>query len=615
MPLQPSSLSDPSGSGEGLAVLLHAFDGRAERMAHVARAVREIVPGCELFVPELPLKRVSFADPNAIVANLLDELDRRWQARRERTGDEGYRRIILIGHSTGSLLARKLYVVACGEKPKAPFEPVFKRRPGHEAGEKSDWAGAVERIVLLAGMNRGWQISHHLSLWKAITWSIGVFLASPALLVNKPPVILTMRRGATFITQLRIQWIRMRQAAEEAKKRGEPAPAGQALTVQLLGSVDDYVAPTDNVDLVSGGDFAYLDVPFSGHKNVVEMDGTHKGRARRAVFRQALTAGKEALEKRSLLPQDDPRLSEDFKKTSVVFVVHGIRDEGHWTHKVARKVLMRARAEGRLKEFATETSSYGYFPMLPFLFSWRRREKVEWLMDQYAEIVARYPEADLHYVGHSNGTYCLARALELYPCCRFERVVFAGSVVRSAFAWHRFMAGRSPQIGSVLNYVATADWVVAGFPRLFEFLRFGDLGGAGHNGFAEKDLLCLKGRFDEVRFVRGAHHAAIEEENWDAIAGYVYSGKAGQPNAGGQSRAIKAIGAFPPLAWAGATFGAILVGGIAGTAAYFAVRLALTHLSPAWLSVHLQFGKARAVALAAAVLAALAVIWKGVTKL
>jgi pimeloyl-ACP methyl ester carboxylesterase len=249
--------------------------------------------------------------------------------------------------------------------------------------------------------------------------------------------------------------------------------------------------------------------------------------------------------------------------------------------------------------------------MLPFLFSWRRREKVEWFMDQYAEIIARYPKARLHYVGHSNGTYCLARALQLYPSCRFERVVFAGSVVRSSFDWSRFMANHPPQVGSVLNYIATADWVVAGFPRLFEFLGFGDLGGAGYNGFAEKDHPCLKGRFDEVAFVRGPHDAALQEKHWDAIAEYVYSGLAERRDADVQNPVVKVIGAFPPLAWLLAAAVALVGAAIVGLLTYAAVQLVFWVLAAA----HLHPGGVHAVALTLAVTAALTVIWKGVTKL
>lgn len=73
--------------------------------------------------------------------------------------------------------------------------------------------------------------------------------------------------------------------------------------------------------------------------------------------------------------------------TDVLFVIHGIRDEGYWTQKIARRVISKAREEGRCVVY--EASSYGYFPMLSFLSSRARREKVEWLMDRYTE--ARAP--------------------------------------------------------------------------------------------------------------------------------------------------------------------------------------------------------------------------------
>ena len=74
--------------------------------------------------------------------------------------------------------------------------------------------------------------------------------------------MLTLRRGKPFITNLRIQWIRLKFP----KKPGDNALAvDKAFTVQMLGSVDDVVSPEDNIDLVAGSDFVYIDVPFSGH--------------------------------------------------------------------------------------------------------------------------------------------------------------------------------------------------------------------------------------------------------------------------------------------------------------------------------------------------------------
>ena len=100
--------------------------------------------------------------------------------------------------------------------------------------------------------------------------------------------------------------------------------------------------------------------------------------------------------------------------------------------------------------------------MLPFILPWVRQEKVEWLMDEYVGAKARYPNASFSYVGHSNGTYLLARALRDYPAVRFRNVLFAGSVVRRDYRWDQ--AIRAGQVICVVNMVATSDWVVAIFP-------------------------------------------------------------------------------------------------------------------------------------------------------
>jgi hypothetical protein len=361
-------------------------------------------------------------------------------------------------------------------------------------------------------------------------------------------VVFQIRRGAPFLTQLRMQWLAMRQHA--AKLR---AGVGGALTVQLLGTVDDMVAPSDNVDLVTGRDFVYLDVPGSGHSNIREMDPdgvplrrrlrarsadavAHERRVRRARrerFLQALCWDQAALRTMSDFPTDEPLPDADPGVTEVVFVIHGIRDEGYWTQRVARKVKARAAAGGR--QFRTETSSYGYFAMLPFVLPWTRRAKVEWLMDQYTENKALYPNAAFSFVGHSNGTYLLARALKDYPACRFRHVVFAGSVVNRDYDWRAMIArGR---VERVLNFVATRDWVVAFFPNgfgkgLFGW-RAGDLGGAGHDGFEGfvrvGPGMRAAGPLLQVEYVRGGHSAALDERHWDGIAEFVVDGSVSVP--------------------------------------------------------------------------------------
>lgn len=450
----PNNLDDARGTGRNLIVILHGLSGQPERMRWIREAVRTAtttdgtvwLPEPEFLIPKLPIAPLSFRHPNEIVAEILAEIDRRWKA-----SGGAYDKIILIGHSIGALIVRKVYVVACGERQDAPFEKQFLNKNCRR------WATRVDRIILFAGMNRGWQIDIHMGLKRALIWQSGVFLFSAydalrAIFRLRPhhANIMSVRRGGDFITQLRIQWLRMRHHRPSTKINEQPqhtihstaehSPAvGQAITVQLLGSIDDIVAPEDNIDLISGSDFYYFDVPHSGHKDVIRLDDGDAGVQRHNLFLKALICTKCELEKCSIIPQDDPRFRPDHKKRHIIFVLHGIRDEGHWTSKIARRVLEMARQDNRSHEFGTETAPYGFFPILPFLLPWKRRQKVEWFMDRYAEMVARYPNAHFDFIGHSNGTYCLAESLKLYSCCRVRNVVFAGSVVRQGFDWDKYI--------------------------------------------------------------------------------------------------------------------------------------------------------------------------------
>lgn len=519
-----------------LVVLLHASTQRAKSLQHVRKIISKQVASAIILCPQLPAQTFSFADPNQMVQELLQIIDQVWAAR------GSYDRIILIGHSLGALLARKLYVCACGENADAPLETLL------DAHAPRPWAQAVERIILLAGINRGWTISHNLPLTKAITFRLGTALGYLCLTFRQRPLLFQIRRGAPFITQLRLQWLAMRQHQKEKE-------VGKALTIQLLGSIDDLVAPDDNIDLVTGSDFVYLDVPWSNHENVIKMDESPTGKGRAAVMIAALTEDQEALSKRQILPVDANLQPESARAdvTDVVFVIHGIRDRGFWTHKIARKVKARGEKIGR--HYETETSSYGYFPMLPFLLSWGRRAKVEWLMDQYTENRALFPKADFSFVGHSNGTYLLAKALEEYPACRFKHVVFAGSVVRTRYDWSRLL--REGRVQAVLNYVATADWVVAFFPKVFQMLQWQDLGSAGHDGFTELPE-------HQIKYVRGGHGAALQEKHWDDIAQFVVEGKLTTPMSESKRRSflITMGGLLAPLVWL-LLFALILWGGVA----------------------------------------------------
>ena len=201
-----------------------------------------------------------------------------------------------------------------------------------------------------------------------------------------------------------------------------------------------------------------------------------------------------------------------------------------------------------------ETSSYGYFPMLSFLMPGARQEKVQWFMDKYTEAKANYPDANFHFIGHSHGTYLLAKALEDYDSVKFTNVLFAGSVVHQDYEWTRFVPDR---IEHVYNFEATADWVVAFFPKALQSIGIQDLGSAGHDGFKDSNVLTNNVR--NHSYIIGGHSAAIQEAMWNSIAEFVLSGNFVLPPdsivADDQEKYVSWPAKIAPLMWvAGITF-------------------------------------------------------------
>ena len=169
--------------------------------------------------------------------------------------------------------------------------------------------------------------------------------------------------------------------------------------------------------------------------------------------------------------------------------------------------------------------------MGPFLLPWVRRGKVEWLLDQYVTAKSLYPDAKFSYIGHSNGTYLLAKALEICPAVCFDHVVFGGSVVRCHFGWSEYIP---KQVMRILNYVATADMVVAIFPQGLERMGLQDLGGAGHLGFKDPEVTNNP--------IEGGHGASLAKSRsardgrlcfgWNLSSNH-YSGPTAEPNHSG----------------------------------------------------------------------------------
>lgn len=520
-------------------------------MASVCSAVREAFPGCATYVPCMPYaSRFCRRSPGAIAADLLDEID-------VLMSERDYARLVFIGHSMSSLIARKVVVLAHGEHEEAPFESEVKRH-----AQPKPWAERIDRLILLAGISRGWSTTAAHNWLTGTLWALASLVGDIVFLGNV--TILGIRLGAPFVVQTRLQWL------ELTRRRQRPI-----VTVQLLGSRDDTVSPDDTIDFaidLANRSFVLIDLPNTDHLQAVEMEGDKAARRRRRRLIAALLSSPEELEEMGygvpacVATNGAPPVAES-DVTDVVFVIHGIRDKGFWTQKIARRVMEEAANDRKEKRVVRSmTLSYGYLAMLPFVLPWVRRDKVRWLMDRYADCRAFYPNAKFSYVGHSNGTYLAARALRDYPAARFRRIVFAGSVVRSDYDWQSVITGARRQVDEVMNYVASADWVVAIFPNGFSRFRIVDLGGAGHHGFnqlvsvAEEcpagaritSVMIGQRPSHQIDFVSGNHGAGIRESQWDEIARFIVHGTPPSANdrdyVAKQTRWVVRAGSLPPLA-------------------------------------------------------------------
>ena len=148
--------------------------------------------------------------------------------------------------------------------------------------------------------------------------------------------------------------------------------------------------------------------------------------------------------------------------SKIIYILHGIRDYGVLADALRKEIE-------KVKSADTEVTppKYGYFPMIPFILHWDRQKNVRRFMDEYTENLARFPHAKrLDFIGHSNGTYILASALQRYSTLYVNNVLFAGSVVPKHYPWRKLVDAK--RVSRIFNMVATSDWVVALFPRFFE---------------------------------------------------------------------------------------------------------------------------------------------------
>jgi pimeloyl-ACP methyl ester carboxylesterase len=193
-----TTLSVPHSDREAetLVLVLHAFDDAPTDMDSIRMAVMELHPTSHVVIPRLPLRRAARVNPLDVARSLLDLIEDQITFREEKDWPE-FEEIVLIGHSMGALLARKVYLLAGPESAEARFEgslagPLAMERP---------WFRKINRIILFAGMNRGWTLNHHRHFFRFIAWWILSFAADTFLAFigdKKPFSIMHIRKSALF---------------------------------------------------------------------------------------------------------------------------------------------------------------------------------------------------------------------------------------------------------------------------------------------------------------------------------------------------------------------------------------------------------------------------------
>jgi pimeloyl-ACP methyl ester carboxylesterase len=524
---------------ETLYIWVHGFAPSSQDVSAVGTALRA---HGDVLTIKYPAACWSRAEANPITKAIRLEAEREF-------GRRQYQRVVVVAYSVGALLARRALL------------------DGLHAEES--WAKAVSRVVLLAGMNRGWNSRAEkpadLNWTDAVGSYVGEWFAEFS---GTFDFLLQFRAGAPFVVNLRLEWMeRMRSAQVEV--------------VQLLGDIDDVVSTEDSQDLRTMGTdlYRFLRVRGSGHGEILDLADKDLGNHRRSKLISAVTLPFDRLKADS----EDLPFNTDDSIEKVVFVLHGIRDLGRWSSVFDDTI----RKEG-IPGVRIISPRYGYLGMGPFLLEGVRDKYVRWLMDEYTETLARYPcveQSGIRFFAHSNGTYLLADALRQYQAMKLDRIIFAGSVVPTDYDWAQRV--KDGQVNRVRNYVATSDWVVALFPRLFEYRPVkwigNALGGAGHDGFdftgVAHQTRCATPPagavplFENVCYIKGQHSAYSERIS--EIVAYILDEQPKQANTVNRPGAT-ALWLSGVSTWAVWT---LLVCGVA----YLGVRLVSAAPSPSWV--------------------------------
>jgi triacylglycerol esterase/lipase EstA (alpha/beta hydrolase family) len=137
-PSQEEPSQPTATESRGLIVFvrgLHPFFPRKALYQRIEQLLKDKLPNHDLYSLEYFGTYWSSADPEKLARRLEEEV-------RKKTAENKYTQLYLVGHSFGALLLRQAILYAA------------------ELTEQTDdWLSKVKRVILLAGANRGFQLT------------------------------------------------------------------------------------------------------------------------------------------------------------------------------------------------------------------------------------------------------------------------------------------------------------------------------------------------------------------------------------------------------------------------------------------------------------------------
>lgn len=432
----------------------------------------------DLLLFDHQLGRLTIGHAYDFATRLRAEVDAQWI----RNG--GYDEIILAGHSYGSLLIRAAYLQAAGRDPRQ--------------AASVPWSSHVTRVVLLAGIGRGVDAEER-GRWSYVL-RIGRFIP-----LIRSSVMYDVLRGADFVTDVRIAWIRYYSELTRSAALDSAAPRPPTV-VQVIGTEDGVVHRDDNIDLEQFPTAYHIDIPGVVHGSIHRFDLAPDPELAYRLLREAFVS-------RSLPHSSARRALAADRVHRVIFLLHGMRSSrDDWVREIAP--LLRKR----LPDAEVVESSYGWISMLGFALPSVRRREIRWLQDQYTEYLARYPNATFDVAAHSNGAYLVGQALQHVPSLQFGRVVLLGSVLPSDYSWEQRREWR--QAEAVRTDRSADDLVVAILCNGLRGLGMTDIGTSGWSGFESSG-----GLERDVAWFHGGHSAALARSNLASVADFLATGE------------------------------------------------------------------------------------------